>query len=294
MKQIKVFNKINPHTRAILFVILEALGFSLMTFFVRLAGDVPTMQKAFFRNIVAAFISMLILARTPEKFHIRKDTFPLVLLRSIFGSAGLFMNFWAIDHLQLADANILNKMSPFFAMVMSIFILSEIPTVFETICIIIAFIGVVFIVKPSAGLASLPALVGLASGFCAGTAYTFLRKATGRGERGPVIVMVFSVFSCLCSLPFLIFDYHPMTGLQCLFLILAGVSAAVGQIGITAAYTLAPAKEISVFDYTQVLFAELWGFIFFDEIPDVLSVIGYVIIIATAVAKWKYNLKRDS
>lgn len=281
------------HTKAIGFVILNSLGFSLMTFFVRLSGNVPTMQKVFFRNIVALVCAAAALARSPEKFHIRKDTFGYVAARCVTGGLGMILNFWAIDHLNLADANILNKMSPFFAMIMSIFILNEIPTFFEWICIIIAFVGVLFIVKPTSGIASFPALVGLLSGFGAGTAYSFLRKATGKGERGTVIVFCFSVFSALVTLPYMIFAYHPMTLKQWGLLTLAGFCAMVGQFAITAAYTLAPAKEISVFDYSQVMFASLWGILFLGEIPDHFSVIGYIIVIATAFVKWKYQLNKD-
>lgn len=278
---------INQHSKAIFFVILEAFCFSLMSFFVKLSGNLPTMQKAFFRNIVAAVMSIVILSRTPEKFHIKKETSLDVLMRCIFGSMGLFLNFWAIDHLNLADANILNKMSPFFAIIMSIFILKEVPSFFEIMCLIAAFTGVAFVVKPSAGIQSLPAIIALLGGFGAGTAYTFLRKATTRGERGPLIVMCFSVFSTIISLPFLILDFHSMSIRQLLCLIAAGTAAAFAQLAITKAYSLAPAKEISVFDYTQVLFASLWGILFFGELPDLLSITGYIIIIGTAIIKWK-------
>ncbi len=284
---------IRQHTKAIGFVILNSLGFSLMTFFVRLSGNVPTMQKVFFRNIVALVCATIALARSPQKFHIQKSTFKYVAGRCVCGGIGMILNFWAIDHLVLADANILNKMSPFFAMIMSIFILGEIPTAFEWFCIAIAFVGVLFIVKPTSGLASLPALVGLLSGFGAGTAYSFLRKATGKGERGTVIVFCFSVFSALVTLPYMIFAYHPMTFRQWGLLTLAGFCAMVGQFAITAAYSLAPAKVISVFDYSQVMFASIWGILFLGEVPDHLSIIGYVIVIATAFVKWKYQLDKD-
>ena len=78
-----------------------------------------------------------------------------------------------------------------------------------------------------------------------------------------------------------------MTVQQTIFLILAGCSAAVGQIFVTKAYAYAPAKEISVFDYSQVLFAAILGFVVFGEIPDLYSVIGYAIIFGTALWKWK-------
>ena len=282
----------NKMAMGIFHILLAAFSFSLMTLFLKLAGDLPTMEKAFFRNFVALFLALILLARSEEKFKINKKTFPSVLFRCMFGTAGLIANFWAIDRLGLADSNMLNKMSPFFAIIMSIFILKEKPNVVESLLVVMAFVGVVFIVKPGMGLASIPALVGLFGGFGAGTAYTFLRKATSGGERGTVVVMCFSLFSCLVTLPFLIINFEPRTTKQLIFMVLAGVGAMGGQVNITAAYSHAPAKEISVYDYAQVIFAAIWGIWIFDEIPDILSIIGYVIIISAGVIRWRYGLHK--
>ena len=84
-----------------------------------------------------------------------------------------------------------------------------------------------------------------------------------------------------------------MTSWQLIFLLLAGISAAGGQFCITKAYTKAPAKEISVFDYTQVIFAALLGLVFLGQLPDILSIIGYAVIIGSAVFKWAYTAKHS-
>ena len=286
-------SKNRQYTLAILFVILDSVGFSLMNFFVKLSGDLPAMQKAFFRNAIALIVSVIVLAGTREKFRIKRESWPWLILRSVFGSLGIFCNFWALSRLTIADASILNKMSPFFAIIMSIFILHELPGVFEWFCVAAAFAGTLFVVKPTAGLASIPAAIGLAGGFFAGTAYTFVRLLGRKGERGPVIVMFFSAFSCLAFLPSLLFHYHAMTAAQVLSLLGAGISASLGQLCVTKAYSLAPAKEISVFDYSQVLFAAIWGFLFLGEIPDMFSRIGYVIIIGTALVKWGHSMRTE-
>ena len=267
----------NPLLMGILLVIADSFFFSLMTAMVRLSGDLPTMEKAFFRNFIASIVAVITLLRSKEKFHIRKGSLPSLFWRALFGSLGLVCNFWAIDHIGLADANILNKMSPFFAILFSIPILQEVPNLVEIVTVVIAFFGAAFVVKPTMGAAMLPAMVGLLSGCGAGIAYTFVRKLGKRGERGPVIVAFFSIFSCLLTLPFMIADFVPMTLPQLICLLLAGV--------------FAPAKTISVFDYSQVMFASLWGFLFFDELPDRLSVLGYVIIISMAVFKWIYTMR---
>lgn len=281
------------HIKGILCILLAALGFSFMTFFVRISGDLPTMQKAFFRNAVAAVVATVILLRSPEKFKIQKTSYLDIALRCIFGTSGLICNFYAIDRLGIADANMLNKLSPFFAILISIPVLKEVPKVRDIVATVVAFIGALFIIRPGGDMSVVPALIGLYGGFGAGTAYVFVRRLGGKGERTPVIVFCFSAFSCLVTAPFLIMDFRPMNAWQWTCLILAGVAASLGQFGITTAYKFAPAKEISVFDYTQVIFAAILGMIFLSETPSYLSVIGYVIIIGTAVVRWYLTLRRD-
>ncbi len=283
----------SERTLGILCILGAAFCFSLMSVFVRLAGDVPTMQKIFFRNLVATFAAFLILAREGKGFRIHKGCLGGHLARSITGMIGMVANFWAIDHLGMADANMLNKLSPFFAIILSIFILREYPKKVDILSVLVAFIGAVFVVRPSAGIASLPALVGVLGGLGAGTAYTFVRYLGQKGERGPEIVMFFSLFTSVFSLPFFIFRFQPMTARQWIFLLLAGCAAAGGQLSITGAYRHAPAKEISVFDYSQILYAALWGFFLFGEVPDALSFVGYIIIIGAAVFRCIFNLRAD-
>ena len=277
--------------KGILFILSAAFFFSLMTVFVRLSGDVPTMQKAFFRNIVAAFLAAFILKRSGEKFYIPRTSLMDMFLRCSVGTMGILCNFWAVDHMRIADANILNKLSPFFAILMSIFILKERPNRVEWLSVLLAFIGVAFVAKPGAGIASFPALIAILGGFTAGTAYTYVRKLGLSGVKGPVIVFSFSVFSTLILLPNILLNYHPMSVRQFIFLVLAGCSAAFAQLSVTAAYQNAPARDISVFDYSQVVYAAMFGFLLWGEIPDAWSFLGYAIIIGTAFGKWYWMMK---
>lgn len=280
------FAGVSDRSKGILFILMAGFFFSLMSVFVRLSGSVPTMQKAFFRNIIATAVAAVLLVRSGKGCSIGRRDLPALLMRCIFGTVGIVCNFWAVDHMRIADANMLNKLSPFFAILMSIFILKELPGKVEWICVIVAFIGAAFVAKPGAGMISYPAFIGLLGGFTAGTAYTFLRKLGLAGVGGPVIVMAFSAFSTLVLLPNLILNFYQMTVQQFLCLIMAGACAAGGQLSITAAYQHAPAREISVFDYSQVVYAAIFGFLLFGELPDIWSFVGYVIIIGTAFVKW--------
>lgn len=282
----EVKEEIVEKVKGILFILLAAVGFCLMSVFVRLAGDLPVMEKALFRNAVAAVMAFVMLRRSGEPLRVGEKGRRPLLLRALFGTLGIVANFWAIDHLGIADANMLNKMSPFFAIVMSYFILGERPAGRDMLCVLIALLGAALVIKPGAGLTQLPALVGLFGGFAAGTAYTYVRRTTMEGVAKPVIIFFFSLISSLVCVPFLIFDFRPMSLQQLLFLLLAGGFATLGQVGITAAYSYAPAKDISVFDYAQVVFAALFGLLLWGEFPDGKSILGYVLIIGTAVYRW--------
>lgn len=288
----KDFSTISSKSKGIICILFAALGFSLMTFFVRISGDVPTMEKAFFRNAVAIIASLILLIRSGEKIRIKNGCAGDIFLRCLFGTSGLIANFYAIDKLNIADANMLNKLSPFFAILISIPILKEKPRKIDILAVIVAFMGAMLIVRPSGNnLQLVPALIGLYGGFGAGTAYVFVRKLGKKGERTSIIVLCFSIFSTMVTIPFIAMNYVPLKPLQLLCLVMAGLSATLGQFGITSAYKYAPAKEISVFDYTQVIFAAILGILFLGELPTLLSFAGYVIIIGVAVLRWRYNLK---
>lgn len=279
--------------KGIICIIMSAFCFALMSFFVRMAGDLPPIQKSFFRNFVAAIFAGIILMKNGVPFHCKKENLGYMLGRSICGTIGILCNFYAVDHLVLADASMLNKMSPFFAVIFSYILLKEKITVPQGLFVIGAFVGSLFVIKPTfSNMDLLPSLIGLCGGIGAGAAYTMVRKLGERGEKGPFIVFFFSTFSCVVTLPWLLFDYHPMSLAQIGILLFAGLSAAGGQFSITAAYCYAPAREISVYDYSQIIFSAGLGFFFFEQIPDLLSWIGYAVICLMAVAMFLYNNRR--
>ena len=274
-------------------IMVSAFFFALMAVFVRLAGDLPSVQKSFFRNLVAVAVAAGALARQKPALRMGRREWQLMFLRSAFGTLGILCNFYAVDHLLLADASMLNKMSPFFALILSALLLKEKLTPFQCAVVLAAFGGVLLVVKPTGqNLQLLPALVGLAGGFGAGFAYTMVRALGKRGVAGPFIVFCFSSFSCLATLPVMAADFAPMSPAQLGLLLLAGGAAAVGQFTITAAYTCAPAREISVFDYSQILFSALLGFLFFRQTPDALSWVGYLVICCAAAANFLYSRRR--
>ena len=276
-------------------IIISAFCFALMNMFVRLSGDLPTPEKSFFRNFVAFIFALAVMIKDRESFHFQKRNLPLLLGRSLAGTIGILGNFYAVDHLALGDASMLNKMSPFFVVLFSLIFLKEKLKPYHILILAGAFIGAMFVVKPTFQNAELlPSLCGLLGGMGAGAAYSMVRALGKRGEKGSFIVLFFSGFSCVSMIPFMIFNFKMFTPVQLTFLLLAGLSAAGGQFSITAAYSYAPAREISIYDYTHIIFASALGFFVFADIPDMFSIIGYVIIVAMALAMFLINNKKGN
>lgn len=276
--------------QGILLIVTSAFCFALMNAFVRMAGDLPATQKSFFRNLVALVAAAVMFSREARDFSLPRGTLPPLLLRAGFGTVGILCNYYAIDHLVLSDASMLNKMSPFFTILFSWLLLREKLLPMQALAVLTAFAGSLLIVKPSLDFSDFSAsLAGLYGGIAAGAAYAMVRLLGQRGVNKTFIVLFFSAFSCLCMLPFLLFDYHPMTIWQLLALLGAGCAGAGGQFTITAAYCCAPAREISVYDYSQLVFATVLGLVFFREMPDGWSFLGYAIILAAAVGMFWYN-----
>lgn len=282
----------NNKTKGVIFILLSAICFTGMNTFVRLSGDIPTFQKVFFRNFVAMIFAAIALLKAGESFKPKKGSMKYLIIRSVVGLTGVFGNFYALGKIDLSDASMLNKMSPFFALIFSAIFIKEKVKPKQALAIAVAFIGALLIIKPAFGNENLIAsMAGFIGGMCAGAAYTCVRWLGIKGENGKVIVFFFSAFSTLVTAPYLIFNYHYMTAEQWTFLLLAGVCAAGGQFSITAAYTYAPSREISVYDYSQVVFAAVVGFAVFGDVPDILSFIGYFVICAMAVWMFIYNNK---
>ncbi|TKD72533.1 DMT family transporter [Pseudalkalibacillus hwajinpoensis] len=278
----------SDRNKGIILLLISSFGFAMMAAFVKLSGDVPTIQKTMFRNAVSAIISFGFVMYYKERLFGKKENQKFLLLRSALGTLGIIFYFYAIDHLVLSDADMLNKLSPFLLIIFSALFLKEKAKRFQIIAIIIAFIGTLLIIKPQFSVETIPYISGLLSAIFAAGAYTVLR-VLGQREKFYTVVFYFSFFSTVVLLPFVIMFYEPMEMRQLIYLLLAGVFATLGQFGLTIAYKFAPAREISIFFYSTVVYSALISIVLFGQIPDIWSILGYVIIFSASFYMFMRN-----
>jgi drug/metabolite transporter (DMT)-like permease len=143
------------------------------------------------------------------------------------------------------------------------------------------------IIKPQFDMVVFPALMGFGSAIFAGLAYAIIRLLNVRGESPSTIVFYFSLISFIVTLPGAIATFQMPTSLEWVYLIGIGVFAGIGQIFMTESYRYARASDIAPYKYLHVLFTAIIGIIFLGEIPDLLSVIGSLIIVGAFIYLYK-------
>ncbi len=279
-------------TKGVIAIIIASFGFALMSIFVRLAGDLPVVEKVWFRNIVSLFVAGYMVHKRNGIYFGSKNNIKILLLRSILGSIGMLLFFYSLGKLPTSDASMLNKLSTFFLLIFSYLFLNEKLNKLQATMIIVAFIGTLFIIKPEFSFSFIPYLTSIIAAAFAGGAYTTLRYL-GKKEEVTTTVFFFSIFTVIVLFPFVLFVFKIPTLLQLVYLLGIGVSATIGQLGTTLAYKLAPAKDVSIFNYFNVVFATIIAFFIFYEIPDFWSILGYITIFISSYTLFKYQFKNS-
>lgn len=304
MRAWRIYIHSDPRRRfavAVAFMLMSGLGFAVMNLFVRLSGDLPTVQKSFFRNVTVFIVAFGILCQGHQKglplIHRKGDLFWLVL-RSIFGTIGILANFFTVDHMPIADASVINKLSPFFTILFAATFLKDRPNRAQVLGIVIAFLGVLFLIQPDGQALDrahlLPIVVGLFGATAAGGAYTTVRYLGMRKVDGSFMIAFFAGFSCLAMAPFVATSYVPMTKTQWLYMFIVGLGAVVGQYGVTYAYRFAKASEVSIFDYSNVIFTTLLGIVVLSQVPTASTLIGGGLVFCALFVIFLYNLRLEN
>ena len=171
---------VSDKTKGIFWMLVSVLGFTFMGIAVKYLPRIPTYEKVFFRNSVSFILSAYILYRQKESIKVAKENIPFVFGRSFFGFVGMVANFYALENLTMAEANMLNKLSPVFVTICACIFLKEKVDNKQIIGIILMLMAVVFVIKPSFSPEVIPSLVGLFSAILAGFSYTIIRYLHGK------------------------------------------------------------------------------------------------------------------
>jgi drug/metabolite transporter (DMT)-like permease len=271
-----------------LFAVLAALAFSVMAAGIKVAApQVGTEQIVFFRCATGLLVLLPWLLRHGAG-AIRTQRLGGHLWRAAFGTCAMYLFFYALAHLHLAEAILLTYSTPLFIPFIAWLWIQEPPPPVIFPAVALGLIGIALIARPGAGLGVSPATVaGVLSGACAAAAMVSIRRIADT-EPAARVVFYFSVVSTLIAAVPLAWAWAPLSLPVLLLLLGVGVLATLGQLCLTRAYALAPAARIGAFTYSAVVFGGLLGWALWDEAPDATSALGMALVIGCCLlAGWR-------
>jgi drug/metabolite transporter (DMT)-like permease len=275
-------------TLAIALKLAQTLAFSLMYAAIKLAGPVPIGQVVFFRGFFA-LVPLLAwtyftvgplaaIATQRPSYHI---------IRSVVGTSSMFANFTALKLLPLASVTAFGFMSPIFAVVLAAIFLNERVGKWRWSAVLVGFAGVLFMIEPHGGLASLVALhlsrgvtYALLFSFLSAVVVVWIRQMSAT-ERSEAIVFYFMAACALVGAIVMIFDHVPMTFWMVVWLVLTGILGGAGQLFMTYSYRYGEPSLLAPFDYISMVWAMLLGWFVFGEMPETMVLWGAGIVIAS-------------
>ena len=263
------------------YALLSSASFAIMAGCVRVASEsLPQSEVVFFRNFMALLLLLPLLRH--RRVSLATGKFGLHLMRAAAGLGAMYLYFYAIAHLPLADAILLNYTAPLFITLIAVAWLKEKVTRLQIITLIVGLLGVVLLFSPSSAAASMAGILGLASGALAGLALATVKKLSDT-EPALRIVVIFALLASVMSALPMIWHFQWPDHRQWAWLIAVGLTGSLGQLGLTRAYGMAPASRVSPMGYTSLLFAGVIGFAIWGELPDGLGLAGTLAIVAASV-----------
>jgi len=266
----------------VLLTIGSAFIFSVMNALIKAASDtIPTAEIVFFRSIIGTVLILLLMKHSRIRFS--SQGIPLLVLRGVFGALYLLAFVYTLANIPMADAVILAYLSPFFVLVFSRLILKETLPPRSVLLLLAVLTGAGLIVNPlDYDSYNLYALAGVASAaFAAGASITI--KQLSKRHHTYEIVFYFLFIATLISAMLMADHFVIPQGVAWLYLIAIGVVSLLGQIFLTQAFSHENAAVVAVTRYIGIVFNILWGLMFWQEIPDSLTIAGGTVIVIASI-----------
>lgn len=274
------------------FLACSAFLFAVMGVVIReVSAEINNETVVFFRNLIGALIFIPLVIKNKHGF-LKTERIGLHLFRTVSGLTAMYCFFYLIATLKLADAMLFNYSAPIYIPLIAWFWLSEPLSKKQYYAVAVGFVGVLMILKPTQGLLNISSLAGIAAGSLAACAFLSVQQL-GKTESPLLTVFYFSFFSTLISAVPMLWAYQPLDNHHLLLLTAVGVLATLSQFCLTKAYSLAPASQISPIQYLSIVFAGIFGWILWSEIPDIWSYAGAAFIVGAALLTLKINRKPE-
>jgi drug/metabolite transporter (DMT)-like permease len=262
-----------------------------------LGRDVPSGETIFVRGLIAVTVIASIAGRTRGLGVLKARNWRAHARRSLSGTISMFSLYTALTLIPLAELTAITFTAPMFLTVLAMAFLGERVHRYRWTALAIGFAGVLIIVGPQLGVGSGSALgvaLAVSAAVFSALALMFLRgMSAGGGEPVLRITFYFALTSMLAGAATALAGWPMPTSQQWLFIVLAGIFGTFGQLLMTMSYAYAEASVIAPLDYTNLLMAVVYGYVFFGEVPRWSTWAGAPLVIAAGlIILWREYRKR--
>jgi drug/metabolite transporter (DMT)-like permease len=259
-------------------MLLAGFAFAVMNVFVKLIPGIPALEIAFFRAAISLVMISAAIKRSKVPFW--GNNKPVLWLRGIFGSIGLIFFFYTIKQMPLASATVIHYSSPVFTSLIAMFVLGERLKWFQVVFFVVSISGIMIIYGLDHRVDSIGLLMGLAAAIGSGAAYNCIRKLQ-LTENPHVIMLYFPLVVLPVSGLVLILQggWIWPSGIEWFYLLMIGLLTQIAQFGITVAYQHEKATRIAPISYAGLIYALLFGFVFFGEVFNIEILMGMLLVV---------------
>ena len=263
-------------------MLMSVCAFSIMDIIVKWSEAYPLGQVLFFRGFFGVILYFIIMPRDRIKnFYLTKRP-GLHFLRCMSGLIALVAIFIALRNLPLATVVSISFAAPIFTTIFSIFLLSEKVGMFRWIAVLVGFIGIIIITEP--GFSSFNIYFIYPIIFCLGLSYVAIAiRQLSTTEPVWLISLYFSIAITLASLVTLPYGWVMPNFGDLLLLILIGVFGGVANLWLGQSYKLAEVSLVSPLKYLALVFAIVFGYFIWDEIPSFKTLLGASLVIISSI-----------
>jgi len=269
--------------RGIILMCASVVCFTISSTLVKgLGNGYPVSQIVFFRCLIA-FLPIFIAIHRAGGWHVIRTKRPGAhLFRVVVGGFALFIGFYALTLMPLADYFAFTYAAPLFATMLSIPILREHVGIRRWSAVIVGFIGVLIMLQPGVKTFAFAEMVAIAAAFTYALAIIAVRNLA-RTEHSASTVFYFTLAGLILASAVLPFEWRTPTLKEWALLLGIGLMSGIGQIVMTDAYRLAPPSVIAPFDYTSMVWALAFGYLLFGDFPAPIVLVGAAVVIASGV-----------
>jgi drug/metabolite transporter (DMT)-like permease len=247
------------------------------------------MEVVFFRCVVSAIACLITLRGL--NVNLLGNNRLLLFLRGASGTTALFCFFTTLQNVPLASGVTLSYLSPIFTAILAIFVLNEKVKNLQWIFYLISFAGVFVIKGFDSDFPTIYFITGISAAFFSGVAYNLVRSLKG-GEHPLVIVFQFQVVGIIAGFIYVLFDWKMPEGQDWLYLAGTGLLTQIGQVYLTKALQAEAVGQVSIINYTGIIYAIFFGWLIFGEMLTYQAFIGILLVIGGVILSIIYNKRQ--